>query len=249
MMIFDIINRGSNPLILKMKQIQIYHKLKQTKKDLWGLFKNRRIKIWKNVGQHGYKYKRLKKRIIYINKIYNKKQNKFKIIKYKIINLLKKDILYLFKKYYINVSYKQFKHIFLLKNYIQRIKLYSKIIKKEPYLFLERRLDTIIYRLKWSHSLIEAKKLISYGFILINNKKIKNTSYILRSGDIISIKNNKHLLIINNLYNLLKKKKLYINIPIYLELNNNIKKAIYLYNPIYNIIPYPFKYNYNTIYK
>nr|AJF36682.1 ribosomal protein S4 [Gefionella okellyi] len=224
-----------------MKKIQIIHLLRQTRKDLWGFFKNRRIRIWRKPGQHFYKYKRIKRRILFINKKYNKKYNKYRIKKYKVFNILKKDILYLFKKYYINVSYKQFKHINLLTNYIQRIKSSSKYIKKEPYLLLERRLDTIIYRLNISNSLIEAKKLISYGNILINNKIIKNTSYILRSGDTIGLINKIQLLTINNLINKLKTNKIKINIPIYLEINFLIKKAIYLYNPIYNIIPYPIK--------
>lgn len=222
-----------------MKKIQIIHLLKQTRKDLWGLFKNRRIRLWRKVGQHFYKYKRIKKRILFIKKKYNKWSNKYVIKKYNVFNILKKDILYLFKKYYINVSYKQFKHIFLLKNYIQRIKLYSKYIKKEPYLLLEKRLDTIIYRLKFSNTLIESKKLISYGKILINNKIIKNTSYILKFGDIISINKN-YLFFIKNKFNYyMYNNKWLINIPIYLESNYKIYKAIYLYNPIYNIIPYP----------
>jgi ribosomal protein S4 len=230
---------------MTIKKIQIYHKLKQTKKDLWGLFKYKKIKKWKNVGQHRYKYKRVKKKIIYINKIYKKKKNKYYIQKSKLYNIKKNDILYLFKKYYINISYKQFKHIFLLKNYIQRIKLHSKFIKKEPYLFIEKRLDTILYRLKWSKTLIEAHKLISYGYIFINNKLIKNASYILRTGDIITISLFKKNFITNKIIKSINN--MYINIPIYLEVNNTLLNSIYLYNPNYNIIPYPFKYNYKKL--
>jgi ribosomal protein S4 len=56
---------------------------------------------------------------------------------------------------------------------------------------LENRLDIVLYRAKFARSIRGSRQLIIHGKILINNKKIKSQSYILNSGDLISINKDK----------------------------------------------------------
>lgn len=65
----------------------------------------------------------------------------------------------------------------------------------------EKRLDTILYRAKFSKSIREARQLIVHGKILVNNKKIKSQCYYAKPGDLITIKVNTSYLIEKNIAN------------------------------------------------
>lgn len=56
---------------------------------------------------------------------------------------------------------------------------------------LENRFDNIIYRLKLAPSRNTAKQLISHNHFQINGKKVNISSYILKIGDKIKVKENK----------------------------------------------------------
>jgi len=53
---------------------------------------------------------------------------------------------------------------------------------------LERRLDTIVYRLRFASSRNQARQLVSHGHILVNGKKVTIASYIVKVGDVIEIR-------------------------------------------------------------
>ncbi len=53
---------------------------------------------------------------------------------------------------------------------------------------LERRLDNVVYRLCFASSRQQARQLVRHGHILVNNKKVDIPSYLVKEGDVISIK-------------------------------------------------------------
>ncbi len=53
---------------------------------------------------------------------------------------------------------------------------------------LERQFSNVIFRLALTSSRIVARQLISHGHFFINGKKVNSPSYLLRVGDVISIK-------------------------------------------------------------
>ncbi len=55
-------------------------------------------------------------------------------------------------------------------------------------IFLERRLDNMIFRMGLSNSRVEARQLISHGHFLINGKPVNIPSYLLKAGDEVSVK-------------------------------------------------------------
>lgn len=57
-------------------------------------------------------------------------------------------------------------------------------------LMLERRLDNIIYRLGFASSRIEARQLTRHGHFLVNGRRIRIPSYLIREGDKIVVKQN-----------------------------------------------------------
>ena len=53
---------------------------------------------------------------------------------------------------------------------------------------LESRLDNVVYRSGLSSTRRAARQLVSHGHILVNDRKIKTASFLVKSGDVISIR-------------------------------------------------------------
>jgi small subunit ribosomal protein S4 len=53
---------------------------------------------------------------------------------------------------------------------------------------LERRLDNVVFRLGFARSLKEARQMVNHGHILVNNRKVNVPSYLVKKGDVISVK-------------------------------------------------------------
>ena len=53
---------------------------------------------------------------------------------------------------------------------------------------LERRLDNVAYRLGFASSRAEGRTLVRHGHLLVNGKKVNIPSYIVRAGDVVSVK-------------------------------------------------------------
>lgn len=53
---------------------------------------------------------------------------------------------------------------------------------------LERRLDNVNYRLGFASSRADARMLVRHGHILVNGKRVTIPSYLVRPGDVVSVK-------------------------------------------------------------
>jgi len=76
-----------------------------------------------------------------------------------------------------------------LKNNIKQLSKRRNTIdsKLELLKLFETRLDTILYRAKFSSSLRGAGQLITHGKVYVNNHKVKSKSYQIKPGDLINI--------------------------------------------------------------
>lgn len=81
---------------------------------------------------------------------------------------------------------------------------------------LERRLDNVVYRLGFAASRQQARQLVSHGHIEVNGKKVDIPSFLVKPGDVISVreKSRSMELIKNNL-------EVSRNVPDWLELNKD----------------------------
>ena len=86
------------------------------------------------------------------------------------------------KGYYGNITEKQFKKIF---KEADRIKgdTSENIIG-----LLERRLDSVIYRAKFVPTVFSARQFINHGHVKVNGKRVNIASYLLKTGDLIELK-------------------------------------------------------------
>jgi small subunit ribosomal protein S4 len=53
---------------------------------------------------------------------------------------------------------------------------------------LERRLNTIVYRLGFAPTMLAARQMVLHGHILVNGRKVDRPSYSLREGEVVSVK-------------------------------------------------------------
>ena len=86
------------------------------------------------------------------------------------------------KGYYGNITEKQFKKMF---KEAERIKgdTSENIIG-----LLERRLDSVIYRAKFVPTVFSARQFINHGHVKVNGKRVNIPSYLLKTGDLIELK-------------------------------------------------------------
>ena len=52
----------------------------------------------------------------------------------------------------------------------------------------ESRLDNVVYTLGWASSRAEARQLVTHGHFKVNGNKVDIPSYLLKAGDVVSIK-------------------------------------------------------------
>ena len=53
---------------------------------------------------------------------------------------------------------------------------------------LESRLDNVVYRLGYGSSRAQARMLVTHGIFDVNGKKVNIPSYLVKAGDIISVR-------------------------------------------------------------
>ena len=56
---------------------------------------------------------------------------------------------------------------------------------------LESRLDNVVYRLGYGMSRSEARQMVNHGQFEVNGKKVNIPSYLVKAGDIITVRENK----------------------------------------------------------
>ena len=53
---------------------------------------------------------------------------------------------------------------------------------------IERRLDNVVYRLGFAATRRQARQLVNHGHFTVNGKKVNIPSYLVRTGDVIEVK-------------------------------------------------------------
>jgi len=113
------------------------------------------------------------------------------------------------------LSENQFKRFFLLAERKKGITGTNLLV------FLERRLDNMVFRLGFATSRKEARQLVSHNHIAVNGKKVNISSYIVKVGDEIAVRN-KELASVKNALEAVVKR----GIPSWIELDQGNMKGI-----------------------
>jgi len=99
---------------------------------------------------------------------------------------------------------------------------------------LERRLETVIYRMNFATTIEHARQLVAHGHVLVNGKVVKTSSFLINDFDTISIKKNQ----LNSISKIIKANSNFKIVPPYLEVNFNILSGIFLGPVLLKDIPY-----------
>ena len=85
------------------------------------------------------------------------------------------------KGYYGNIGERQFRRLY-------QEALRRKYETGEALIeLLERRLDAVIYRMKFAPTVFSARQLVNHGHFTVNGKKVNIPSYQVRPGDAVAV--------------------------------------------------------------
>jgi len=131
--------------------------------------------------------------------------------------------------YYGDLTEKQFRNIYKKASNIKGDT--SQILIE----LLERRLDAIVYRMKFVPTIFAARQLVNHGHVKVNGKRVNIPSYTVKDGDEISLKDqSKQINLIQE--SIVSQER---EIPEYLEVDVKEFKGRFLRAPLIYDVPYP----------
>ena len=134
------------------------------------------------------------------------------------------------KGYYANISEKQFRGI-----YAEAIRMKGDSGANLIGL-LERRLDTVVYRAKFVATMFAARQFINHGHVKVNGRRVNISSYMVKVGDVIEVKESSKQLPFVLEANQLSER----DVPDYLEVDHGGKQTAKLARvPGLSEVPFP----------
>ena len=133
------------------------------------------------------------------------------------------------KGYYGNINERQFRNIYK-KAAMQKGDTGENLIG-----LLERRLDAVVYRARFSTTIFSARQLINHGHVKVNGKKVNIASYVVTEEDIIEIRDKSKQLAFIDIALANKERET----PEYIKLDEKNKKVTFVRVPKFEEVPYP----------
>jgi small subunit ribosomal protein S4 len=100
---------------------------------------------------------------------------------------------------------------------------------------LERRLDTVIYRMKFAVTPFAARQFVNHGHVTINGKRLNIPSYIVKDTDVIEVKEkSKQMTVVLDAVQSGER-----DVPEYLEVDHRAMRGRILRAPKLTDVPYP----------
>jgi small subunit ribosomal protein S4 len=100
---------------------------------------------------------------------------------------------------------------------------------------LERRLDAVVYRMKFAVTPFAARQFVNHGHIRVNGRRVNISSYQVKEGDAIEVKDkSKQLAVV-----LEAQQSRERDVPDYLEVDGDKMKGRFVRTPKLADVPYP----------
>jgi small subunit ribosomal protein S4 len=100
---------------------------------------------------------------------------------------------------------------------------------------LERRLDAVVYRMKFVPTVFSARQFVNHGHVTVNGKRVNIPSYLVKEGDVIEVKEKSRVMPLV----LLAIESGERDVPDYLDVNFNKMQGTFKRVPKLAEIPYP----------
>ncbi len=133
------------------------------------------------------------------------------------------------KGYYGNITERQFRN-----SYEEAVRRRGDTIEQLIGL-LERRLDAVIYRMKFVPTVFSARQFINHGHVKVNGQRVNIPSYWVKEGDLIEIKDkSKALGLVLEAIGSPER-----DVPEYLDVDHDKMKGTFVRVPEFAEVPYP----------
>ncbi|MBQ9887020.1 MAG: 30S ribosomal protein S4 [Lachnospiraceae bacterium] len=76
------------------------------------------------------------------------------------------------------------------RNYYNRAERMNGMVGENLLILLERRIDNVLFRAGFARTRKEARQIVDHKHVLVNGKCVNIPSYLIKAGDVISIKEN-----------------------------------------------------------
>ncbi len=108
---------------------------------------------------------------------------------------------------------------------------------------LERRLDAVVYRMKFVPTVFASRQFVNHCHILVNGKRVNIPSYNVKDGDVIEVreKSRQIPMVIQGVESAERE------VPEYMEVDHKKMKGTFLRTPELDDVPYPVKMEPNLI--
>lgn len=133
------------------------------------------------------------------------------------------------KGYYGNISERQFRRFY--QEAIRRRGDTSENLIE----LLERRLDAVVYRMKFVSTVFAARQIVNHGHIAVNGQRVNIPSYLVKDGDEISVMSSMK----DNVNVLAAVELAERDIPDYMDVDQKALKGKFVRGPKLADVPYP----------
>ena len=133
------------------------------------------------------------------------------------------------KGYYGNINERQFRNIY------KKATMLKGDTGENLIGLLERRLDSVVYRARFSTTVFSARQLINHGHVKVNGKKVNIGSYVVKEEDTIEIRDKSKQLAFIDIALANKERET----PEYIQLDEKNKKVTFVRTPKFEEVPYP----------
>ena len=133
------------------------------------------------------------------------------------------------KGYYGNISEKQFRR------YYQGAVSARGDTSQNLIGLLERRLDAVVYRMKFVPTVFASRQFVNHGHVKVNGKKVNIPSYRVKEGDVIEVREKSRQMPMV----LLAMESSERDIPDYMDVNHNKMTGTFVRVPNLEDVPYP----------
>jgi len=100
---------------------------------------------------------------------------------------------------------------------------------------LERRLDTVVYRMKFAPTVFASRQIVNHGHVLVNGKKVNISSYQVKEGDVIELRAKaKTMATVLAAAQLAER-----DVPDFMTVDHDAMKGTYVRVPAMGDVPYP----------
>ncbi len=100
---------------------------------------------------------------------------------------------------------------------------------------LERRLDAVVYRMKFVPTVFAARQFVSHGHVSVNGKRVTIASYLLNEGDAVTIKEkSRDMSLVLAAVDSPERE-----VPEYMNVNHDRMEGTFVRTPKLADVPYP----------